>query len=559
MKYSPEFKQEVIDYANTHSAWETAKHFKLKHDTVKYWIDPTEREKIKNKENDKYKNRKDDPIFKNVRNLKSKEYYHTTEGKLYRKKYDELHKEKIENKKRLHREQNPDRYQELANIRYLKRKNTPEHQERNHMNRENYKIRRNELARIEYRNNPLKRLKIKIYASIHRALKNSKSIGKTYSSIEYLRCSVEDFKKYVESLFLEGMTWDNNKPHIPNTRETSWHLDHIIPLSTIDKNDLESIKRVTHYTNYKPVWAENNLSKNNKIDLTQNPFLNFAYAEKDLKNEIKNIRNKKGTLDCPANYNKIILSYQKHFYDIEREMFQNEKTRKFLLENRQKYLFKDVEFLSPQEVLRGFRISGLHKGFSHFSPLWFKYFIEKYQIKSVYDPCGGWGQRLLGAHDLDMYIYNDLDPRTVEGCQNINEDFLPLGDENKAIFYNEPAESFTPLEVYDAVFTCPPYFNKESYMGKSFKDLGDFTNWFYSVAKYSSDNFSTELIGIVMSDSYGSLIKIPYIQNGYDLVEESHIYSAKDHFSLGKETKNKTREVLYVFKKTYYSFSGSTI
>lgn len=75
--------------------------------------------------------------------------------------------------------------------------------------------------------------------------------SKTY---EILGCSYEDFKIHLENKFTEGMTWDNYG---------KWHLDHIYPVSrAIDE---EHLIKLNHYTNFQPLWAEDNFKKSNKI------------------------------------------------------------------------------------------------------------------------------------------------------------------------------------------------------------------------------------------------------------------------------------------------------
>lgn len=44
-----------------------------------------------------------------------------------------------------------------------------------------------------------------------------------------------------------------------------WHIDHIIPCSAFNLEDREQALRCFHYTNLQPLWAQDNLSKSNKI------------------------------------------------------------------------------------------------------------------------------------------------------------------------------------------------------------------------------------------------------------------------------------------------------
>ncbi len=63
-----------------------------------------------------------------------------------------------------------------------------------------------------------------------------------------------EFKFYIQSKFVDGMTWDNYG---------EWHLDHIKPLCLA--KDYEEALILNHYTNLQPLWAEDNLRKNRKI------------------------------------------------------------------------------------------------------------------------------------------------------------------------------------------------------------------------------------------------------------------------------------------------------
>ena len=89
--------------------------------------------------------------------------------------------------------------------------------------------------------------------SCNRAFKN---LFKDIKTKDILGCSFEDAKKHIESLWLEGMSWENYGLY-------GWHIDHKIPLaSTKDKKEME---KLCHYTNLQPLWAKDNLSKGKKI------------------------------------------------------------------------------------------------------------------------------------------------------------------------------------------------------------------------------------------------------------------------------------------------------
>jgi hypothetical protein len=72
-----------------------------------------------------------------------------------------------------------------------------------------------------------------------------------------LGCSLTDFKKHIESKFLSGMTWQNHG-------HSTWHVDHIKPLSAFNLTDVEERRAATHYLNLQPMWAADNMSKGAK-------------------------------------------------------------------------------------------------------------------------------------------------------------------------------------------------------------------------------------------------------------------------------------------------------
>lgn len=77
---------------------------------------------------------------------------------------------------------------------------------------------------------------------------------KSGSAVRDLGCSIEEFLNYIESKFQPGMTWRNYG---------KWHYDHITPLSWFNLEDRNQVMVALHYTNYQPLWANDNWIKSN--------------------------------------------------------------------------------------------------------------------------------------------------------------------------------------------------------------------------------------------------------------------------------------------------------
>ena len=82
----------------------------------------------------------------------------------------------------------------------------------------------------------------------------SNGVKKSRRSEEIIGCKFKEFKIYLESKFLDGMTWENYG---------SWHIDHIIPISYAKSE--KDIYRLNHFSNFQPLWAKDNLSKGNRF------------------------------------------------------------------------------------------------------------------------------------------------------------------------------------------------------------------------------------------------------------------------------------------------------
>lgn len=115
-----------------------------------------------------------------------------------------------------------------------------------------------EYVRKKYATDPEFKLRSRIRGRLYSITKNNVKHG---SGIKNLGCTIEEYKKYLESKFLEGMSWDN-------WNYKGWHIDHIKPLSLFNLKDKEEYLKAFHYKNTQPMWSTDNHKKSNKYEKT---------------------------------------------------------------------------------------------------------------------------------------------------------------------------------------------------------------------------------------------------------------------------------------------------
>jgi hypothetical protein len=77
---------------------------------------------------------------------------------------------------------------------------------------------------------------------------------KSKRTLEYLGCTIEEFRNHITSKFKDGMTWDNYG---------EWEIDHIIPLM-YQNPTIDDIVTRLHWTNTQPLWKHDNAVKGNR-------------------------------------------------------------------------------------------------------------------------------------------------------------------------------------------------------------------------------------------------------------------------------------------------------
>lgn len=167
----------------------------------------------------------------------------------YQKNYNKKNKQKIKIYKKHYREVNKNKLKIKKNVYYIKNRDKIKIKKSNY-----YQFTKDERKKYNY--NKLKtdiqyKLRSNLRSRLNRAITNGYKAG---SAVKDLGCSINEFKTYLESKFLPGMSWDN-------WSRDGWHIDHIKPLTSFDLKNREQLLEACHYTNLQPLWAEENLSK----------------------------------------------------------------------------------------------------------------------------------------------------------------------------------------------------------------------------------------------------------------------------------------------------------
>lgn len=123
-------------------------------------------------------------------------------------------------------------------------------------NKEHIKEQKKNYQKERRSNDPLFKLSGNLRSRILMAFKAKKWHKNGTQKI--LGCTFEVAYSHIQNQFTKGMTWKNYG---------DWHIDHIIPLTSA--NTTQELITLCHFTNLQPLWAEDNLSKRDKIPNVQ--------------------------------------------------------------------------------------------------------------------------------------------------------------------------------------------------------------------------------------------------------------------------------------------------
>ncbi len=158
-------------------------------------------------------------------------------NKKYKKEYYKKNIELIKEKRKIYCKVNSDKRKDYQRTYFKKRRKT----------------------------DPKFRLNLNIRTEIYLSIIGNKNGHHWETLVGY---TLEVLKLHFENLFTEGMTWQKYL-------DGKIHLDHIIPISAFNFDSPEHIdfKRCWALSNLQPLWAKDNLKKNNKLDVSFQPCL----------------------------------------------------------------------------------------------------------------------------------------------------------------------------------------------------------------------------------------------------------------------------------------------
>ena len=245
---------------------------------------------------------------------------------------------------------------------------------------------------------------------------------------------------------------------------------------------------------------------------------------------------------------------RKVFYKRELELWNTNPLRNgkwgtvqaFLYANRYKYLNKLPHELTDRMLLRAFRISGLHMGYTSFNSALMRQVIEKYNVKSVYDPCSGWGERMMTCGKLGVkYEGCDINSELFEGYKKLYE----LIDGFKPVLHNNDSANQLVIGDADAVITCPPYKNIEVYSDNGAENLSDedFVAWWSHVVKNCSYS-NAKVFAVQTNQACRKVFADALVAQGWQLKEELVFdNNQKSHFHRVSGMTKREYESMLVF------------
>lgn len=201
------------------------------------------------------------------------EYYNNNKDKIldYQIEYRESNKDRMteRDKKYYQMVQNKRKTDEDFNKKYMKRiddynteyykKNKDKLFNQRKLYRGNNKGQIRKAESIKWHNDANFRLKKSMSQTFIAVVHNNR---KSSTYLDKVGLTPMDIRDHLESLFTDGMTWDNYG-------NGGWEIDHIKPKHLFDHTDEKQLQECWSLSNLQPLWKEDNVQKGRKYDETE--------------------------------------------------------------------------------------------------------------------------------------------------------------------------------------------------------------------------------------------------------------------------------------------------
>lgn len=184
---------------------------------------------------------------------------------------------------------------------------------------------------------------------------------------------------------------------------------------------------------------------------------------------------------------KLCEHFFPNFYDIEdkkgnsfKSLWTTKNLEKVLRWNRKSH---STPYMS--EIKRGIYFNfGLPKS-TMYRPQMAKMIVNNLGGVKVFDPCAGWGGRMLGSIAAGAELYIAFEPNT-ETYENLLRLISFLGIQDKVRIYKDSALNMDKYNInnIDVVLTSPPYFDLEVYTHEDTQSITGCTSYQMWIDKF---------------------------------------------------------------------------
>lgn len=225
------------------------------------------------------------------------------------------------------------------------------------------------------------------------------------------------------------------------------------------------------------------------------------------------------------------------------------RLRARLLANRLHYLGRLPE--SALEVVRGLSISGEIRSYSTFVNIAMTAVLDQYKPTSLYDPCSGWGERMLTCAQRGvMYTGTDISEAVVQAHKSLID---RLGLTHADVTLGDSATRDMRGGSHEMVLTCPPYGDTEIYTENGAENLDNeaFLGWWKQVVTMSVAS-TTRVFAFQISELWRermSTVVQEVLGDQWHLVDELDASTPRNHFQRARSRKKRRGETMVVFER----------